>query len=41
LSDLVAEGMDEISKVDLGTGFDAITDIQTGPDGYTYIIIIQ
>ena len=30
--------MDEISKVVLGTGFVAITDIQTGRDGYTYIL---
>jgi len=38
LSDLVADDASERSKVVLGTGFDIITDIQTGPDGYLYIL---
>jgi glucose/arabinose dehydrogenase len=38
LSDLVADDASERSKVVLGTGFDIITDIQTGPDGYLYIV---
>lgn len=38
LSDLVADNAKERSEVVLGTGFDIITDIQTGPDGYLYIL---
>jgi aldose sugar dehydrogenase len=38
LSDLVADDSSERSKSVLGTGFDIITDIQTGPDGYLYIL---
>ena len=38
LSDLVADNAEERSKIVLGTGFDTITDIQTGPDGYLYIL---
>ena len=37
LSDRVADNDKERSKVVLGTGFDIITDIKTGPDGYLYI----
>jgi len=37
LSDLVADKESERSKVVLGTGFDIITDMHTGPDGYLYI----
>ena len=38
LSDLVADDPTERSKIILGTGFDIITDIQTGPDGSLYIL---
>jgi len=38
LSDLVADSPSERSASVLGTGFDIITDIQTGPDGYLYIL---
>ena len=38
LSDLVADNSTEVSKVTLGTGFDVITDIKTGPDGYLYVV---
>ena len=37
-SDLVADNAKERDEVILGTGFDIITDIQTGPDGYLYIV---
>ena len=33
-SDLVADNAKERDEVILGTGFDIITDIQTGPNGY-------
>jgi glucose/arabinose dehydrogenase len=38
LQDLVADNRDEVSAVTLGTGFGGITDIETGPDGYLYIL---
>ena len=38
LVDLVADNSDERSMAVLGKGFDIITDIQTGPDGYLYIL---
>ena len=38
LFDRVADNPNEISKVVLGTAFDVITDIQTGPDGNLYIL---
>jgi glucose/arabinose dehydrogenase len=38
LSDLVADSDGELSAVILGTGFRGITDIETGPDGYLYIL---
>jgi len=37
LSDRVADNENERLKLVLGTGFDIITDIKTGPDGYLYI----
>jgi len=37
LADRVADNEKERSKLVLGTGFDIITDIKTGPDGYLYI----
>jgi glucose/arabinose dehydrogenase len=38
LSDLVADTDDESSSITLGTGFTGITDIETGPDGFLYIL---
>ena len=38
LQDLVADNRDELSAVTFGTGFGGITDIETGPDGYLYIL---
>ncbi|MFL6323685.1 MAG: hypothetical protein ACJ72C_02835, partial [Nitrososphaeraceae archaeon] len=40
LSDLVADNDRETSEVTFGTGFGAITDLKTGPDGYLYIVSI-
>jgi glucose/arabinose dehydrogenase len=37
--DLVADNQDELSAITFGTGFEGgITDIETGPDGYLYIL---
>jgi glucose/arabinose dehydrogenase len=38
LSDLVADNNEEIGSVTIGRGFQGITDIETGPDGYLYIL---
>ena len=38
LQDLVADNNEEINSVIFGTGFGAITDIETGPDGNLYIL---
>jgi glucose/arabinose dehydrogenase len=38
LQDLVADNNIESQAVTLGTGFAGITDIETGPDGYLYIL---
>jgi len=39
LQDLVADNPSEASKVTFGTGFSGgITDIETGPDGYLYVL---
>ena len=38
LSDLIADSDEELSNVTLGTGFLGITDIETGPDGYLYVL---
>jgi glucose/arabinose dehydrogenase len=38
LEDLVADNSGEVEAVTLGTGFGGITDIETGPDGYLYIL---
>jgi aldose sugar dehydrogenase len=38
LADLVADNNAELSAVTFGTGFGGITDIETGPDGYLYIL---
>jgi aldose sugar dehydrogenase len=36
--DLVADNKEELSKVTFGTNFGRITDIETGPDGFLYIL---
>lgn len=38
LDDLVADNDSEMDSVTLGSGFGGITDIETGPDGYLYIL---
>ena len=38
LEDLIADGEEELDKIVLGTGFAGITDIETGPDGFLYIL---
>jgi glucose/arabinose dehydrogenase len=38
LQDRVANNRDEFQKVVLGQGFNGITDIEVGPDGYLYIL---
>jgi len=38
LSDLVADNDHKTSLIAIGTGFAAITDIETGPDGYLYLL---
>ena len=38
LSDLVADTDEESSSIILGTGFGGITDIETGPDGFLYVL---
>jgi hypothetical protein len=38
LADLVADNNDELSSAIFGTGFEGITDIMTGPDGFLYIL---
>jgi aldose sugar dehydrogenase len=36
--DLVADNKDELTKVTFGTDFGRVTDIETGPDGFLYIL---
>jgi aldose sugar dehydrogenase len=38
LEDLVADNAEEVNAITFGTGFGGITDIETGPDGYLYIL---
>jgi glucose/arabinose dehydrogenase len=38
LDDLVADNEEEQEKVTFGSGFNGITDIETGPDGYLYVL---
>jgi aldose sugar dehydrogenase len=38
LQDLVADNNEELGTVTFGSGFGGITDIETGPDGYLYIL---
>ncbi|MFB5600968.1 MAG: PQQ-dependent sugar dehydrogenase, partial [Nitrososphaeraceae archaeon] len=41
LIDLVADNEEEISAIALGTDFGGITDIETGPDGFLYILTLN
>jgi len=41
LTDFVADNKDELSAIVFGTGFGRITDIETGPDGFLYILSYQ
>jgi aldose sugar dehydrogenase len=38
LVDRVVDGDDELDSILFGEGFEGITDIKTGPDGYLYIL---
>jgi len=38
LSDLVADSVKEVEEITFGTGFGGITDLETGPDGYLYVL---
>jgi aldose sugar dehydrogenase len=39
LTDQVADDEEELSEIIFGSGFeDGITDIETGPDGFLYIL---
>lgn len=38
MKDLIANGDDAMNDIALGMGFKGITDIETGPDGYLYIL---
>ena len=37
----MADTDDENEEIIFGQGFGAITDIEVGPDGYLYIVVIQ
>jgi glucose/arabinose dehydrogenase len=41
LEDLVADHNAEVEPVIFGTDFGGVTDIETGPDGYLYILSIE
>ena len=42
LTDQVADDEEELSEIMFGSGFeDGITDIETGPDGFLYILTID
>jgi glucose/arabinose dehydrogenase len=41
LTDLVADNEQEISTIALGTDFGGITDIETGQDGFLYILTLD
>ncbi|MGI0028891.1 MAG: PQQ-dependent sugar dehydrogenase [Nitrososphaera sp.] len=41
LSDLVADGSEEVASVTFGAGFGGITDIETGPDGHLYVLSLS
>jgi glucose/arabinose dehydrogenase len=41
LTDLIADNEEEMSALALGTAFGGITDIETGPDGFLYILTVD
>lgn len=41
LTDLIADNEEEMSAIALGTAFGGITDIETGPDGFLYILTVD
>jgi len=41
LTDFVADNEQEMSAISLGTDFGGITDIETGPDGFLYILTLE
>jgi hypothetical protein len=41
LTDLVADNEQEMSTIALGTAFGGITDIETGQDGFLYILTLD
>ena len=41
LIDLVADNEEEMSAIALGTNFGGITDIETGPDGFLYVLTLD
>jgi len=41
LTDLIADNEEEMSVIALGTAFGGITDIETGPDGFLYILTLD
>ncbi len=40
LQDLVANGGDSLNEIVFGTGFNGITDLEVGPDGFLYVVSI-
>ena len=38
LKDKIAENHNELNEIIFGQGFDRITDLDVGPDGYLYIL---
>jgi len=40
LTDLVADNSSELSQLIFGTGFNGITDLKVGPDGFLYVVSI-
>ena len=41
LTDLIADNEEEMSAIALGTAFGGITDIETGPEGFLYILTVD
>lgn len=41
LTDLIADNEEEMSVIALGTAFGGITDIETGPDGFLYLLTVD
>ena len=41
LTDLIADNEEEMSAIALGKDFGGITDIETGPDGFLYILTLD